>query len=156
MDGIRTWCATLCLAALGCTAVQLLAPKGGLGRVYRLAVHTFFLLCMLTPLTRIDSLGSLSVEHLPESVVTDVLEDTVTRQLETQVREAVTSLMNEAMSERGVQAKKIEVETDISVGGDIYIQHVTVTVDKQNVPQAKLAGEVLSTRLKVPVEVITA
>ena len=90
------------------------------------------------------------------AVVADVLEDTVTRQLETQVREAVTTLMNEAMSERGVQAKKIEVETDISVGGDIYIQHVTVTVDKQNVPQAKLAGEVLSTRLKVPVEVITA
>lgn len=155
MDGIRTWSTTLCLAALGCTAVQLLAPKGGIGRVFRLAVRTFFLLCMLMPLTRIGSLDSLSIERLPDSVVGDVLEDTVTRQLEKQVREAVETLTTEALNERGVQAKKIEVDTDISVDGGIYIQHVTVAVDKQNVPQAKLAGEVLSARLEVPVEVIT-
>ena len=155
MDGIRTWSTTLCLAALGCTAVQLLAPKGGIGRVFRLAVHTFFLLCMLMPLTRMGSLDSLSIERLPDSVVGDVLEDTVTRQLEKQVREAVETLTTEALNERGVQAKKIEVDTDISVDGGIYIQHVTVAVDKQNVPLAKLAGEVLSARLEVPVEVIT-
>lgn len=155
MDGIREWSAALCFAALGCTAVQLLAPKDGVGRVFRLAVNTFFLLCMLMPLTRVRSFGSLSVERLPASVVSDLLEDTVTRQLETQVRAAVETLAEEALAERGVRAEKIEVGTDISADGSIYIQHVTVAVDKQSVPQAKLAGEVLTARLEVPVEVIT-
>lgn len=155
MEGIRSWSMVLCLAALGCTAVQLLAPKGSVGRVFRLVVHTFFLLCMLMPLTRIDSLGSLSVEALPESVVADVLEDTVTKQLEAQVHEAVEELAVQVLAVRGVSAKKIKVATDISADGGIYIQHVTLTVDKQSVPQAKLAGEVLSAQLEVPVEVIT-
>ena len=72
-----------------------------------------------------------------------------------QVRAAVETLTEEALTERGVRAKKIEVETDISTRGDIYIQHVTLVVDKQNVPIAKAVGEVLTKQWEVPVEVTT-
>ena len=64
-------------------------------------------------------------------------------------------LSEEALAQRGIAAKKIVVSTDISDNGGIYIQHVTLVVDKQNVPIAKAVGEVLIKQWGVPVEVAT-
>ncbi len=153
MEAIRAWGGALCVAALGCTAVQLLAPSGSLGRVFRLLVNTFFLCCLLLPLCSAERFSLRNVEVLPQSVVSELLADTVTEQLEGQVRDTVEALTRQAMAERGVECKKIEVHTDISEEGGIYIQRVTVTVDKQTVPMAKAAGEVLSKQWKAPVEV---
>ncbi len=143
----------MCLAALGCAAMQLLVPKGGVGRVFRLVATTFFLCCMLLPLLKLGSLTQLDVADLPDTVVSELLADTVTEQLERQVRDMVSALAAEVLTERGVTAEKIEVTTDISGEGGIYIQHVTITVDKQTVPIAKVAGEVLAKQLQTSVEV---
>lgn len=153
MDGIRAWSAAVCLAALGCAAIQLLAPKDGIGKVFRLVVTTFFLCCMLLPMLKVGSLTQLDVADLPDAVVSEFLADTVTEQLERQVRDTVSTLATEMLAERGVTAEKIEVTTDISDEGGIYIQHVTITVDKQTVPIAKVAGEVLAKQLQASVEV---
>ena len=153
MEAIRAWGGALCAAALGCTAVQLLAPSGGLGKVFRLVVNTFFLCCMLMPLCTAGRFAALNVELLPNEVVSELLADTVTEQLQTQVCDTVEALTRQAFAERGVETEKIEVYTDISEDGGIYIQRVAVTVDKQTVPMAKAAGEVLSNQWKAPVEV---
>ena len=148
------WGGTLCVAALGCTAVQLLAPTGGVGKVFRLVVNTFFLCCMLMPLCTAGRFTALNMDVLPKAVVSELLADTVTEQLQTQVCDTVETLVRQALTERGVEAEKIEVHTDISEDGGIYIQQVAVTVDKQTVPMAKLAGEVLAKQWDTPIEVI--
>lgn len=153
MDGIRAWSAAVCLAALGCAAIQLLVRDSGVGRVFRLVATTFFLCCMLLPLMKLGSLTQLDVADLPDAVVSELLADTVTKQLERQVQDTVSTLTAEVLAERGVTAEKIEVTTDISEEGGIYIQHVTITVDKQTVPIAKVAGEVLAKQLQASVEV---
>ncbi len=155
MDGIRAWSTALCLAALGCAAIHLLAPKGGTGKLFRLVTNTFFLCCMLLPLLEIGSITAPDIADLPESVVSDLLSDTVTEQLRVQVRDTVIRLSEEALTQRGITAEKIVVSTDISDNGGIYIQHVTLVVDKQNVPIAKAVGEVLTKQWEVPVEVTT-
>ena len=154
MDGIRAWSTAVCLSALGCAALQLLAPQGSLGKVFRLVANTFFLCCMLLPLLNIGSLTKLDIRDMPEGVVSSLLSDTVNRQLERQVQDTVTTLTAQALAERNVTAEKIHVETDISADGSIYIQHVAITVDKQTVPIAKVVGEVLSKQWEVPIEVI--
>lgn len=155
MDAIRAWSTTLCLAALGCAAVQLLAPKGGTGKLFRLVTNTFFLCCMLLPLLQIGSMTAPNIADLPDVVVSDMLSHTVTEQLRVQVRDTVTRLAEDALAQRGITAEKIVVTTDISDNGGIYIQHVSLMVDKQNVPIAKAVGEVLRKQWEVPVEVTT-
>ncbi len=155
MDGIRAWSGAVCLAALGCTALQVLAPSGSLGKVFRLSVHTFFICCMVLPLLKTGALAALDIASLPEPVVSELVNDTVNEQLQKQVREAVEEYTAAALSERGAAAKKIEVTTDISHEGCIYIQHVTITVDKQTVPIAKVVGEVLEQQWEATVEVKT-
>ena len=154
MDGIRAWSGAVCLAALGCTALQLLAPAGSLGKVFRLSVHTFFICCMVLPLLKTGATAMLDVSSLPEPVVSELVSDTVNEQLQRQVCEAVESYTASAFAERDITAKKIEVTTDISDEGCIYIQHVTITVDKQTVPIAKVVGEVLEKQWEATVEVI--
>lgn len=154
MEGIRAWSAALCMAALGCAAIQLLVPQQGIGKVFRLVVNTFFLCCLLVPILK----GGLSLPHidgLPDEVVSDLLEDTVTQQLEKQVSDTVTRMAEEVFAARGITAEKIEVIMDIADNGGIYIEHVAVAVDKQTVPIAKVAGEVLEQQLGVAVEINT-
>ncbi len=153
MDGLRAWSAAVCMAALGCAAVRLLAPKNATGKLFGLIASTFFLCCLLSPLLRVGSLSALHIDGLPAPVVSDLLENTVNEQLERQVKEAVITVAESALRERGITAEKIDVATDISDAGSIYIQHVTITVDKQNVPIAKAVGEVLEQQLRSAVEV---
>ncbi|MBP3436064.1 MAG: hypothetical protein J6K62_07055 [Clostridia bacterium] len=155
MDGIRAWSAALCVAALGCSAVALLAPKNGTGKLFRLITATFFICCMLMPLLKVRSFVSLDIGDLPPAVKAELLEDTVTRQLQTQVEETVIALAEEGLAARGITAKKITVTMDTSADGGIYIQQVTITVDKQTVPIAKAVGEVLAEELKTTVTVQT-
>ncbi len=153
MDGIRAWSAAVCIAALGCSAVQLLAPKNSTGKLFRLIATTFFICCMMLPLLRWQSFAELDIGGLPEEVTAKLLEDTVTGQLHKQIKETVTVMAEECLAARGVTAEKIEVTTDTSADGGIYIQQVTITVDKQTVPNAKSAGEVLSEQLGTAVTV---
>ena len=155
MDGIRAWSAALCIAALGCSAVQLLAPKNGTGKLFRLITTTFFICCMMMPLLKLRSFVSLDIDGLPQEVTAELLEDTVTRQLQTQVEETVTALVEESLAAREVTAEKITVKTDTSADGGIYIQQVTITVDKQTTPIAKTVGEVLAQQLQTTVTVET-
>ena len=153
MDGLQTWCSAVCLSALGCAALRLLAPKNGIGKLFHLIVATFFLCCMLSPLLKLHGTMSLDMDLLPKSVVSELLQDTVNEQLQTQIREAVTSVAEEALTNRGIIAEKIDVDTDISNEDGIYIQHITITVDKQDIPIAGVVREVLERQLETEVEV---
>lgn len=153
MDGLRAWGAAVCMAALGCSAVRLLAPNSGTGKLLRLLVTTVFIVCLLTPLSGLRSLTSLDLDGLPEEVTADLLEEAVTRQLQIQVQEAVTTIAEEGLAARGVTAKKITVLTDTSEEGGIYIQQVIIAVDKQTVAIAKTVGEVLTEQLQATVTV---
>ena len=153
MDGIRAWSAALCLVALGCAAVRLLAPKNGTGKLLQLIITTLFICCLLMPLLKLRSFEALDIRGLPDEVTSELLEDTVTQQLQRQIEDAVTALTEQRLAEQEIIAEQIAVQTDISAEGGIYIQHVTITVDKQTVPIAKTVGEVLAEQLNTTVTV---
>ncbi len=153
MNGLQAWCGAVCTAALGCAAMRLLVPKNSVGRVFGLLLCTFFLCCMLSPLFSLHGNWELDIDGLPDAVVLDLLNDTVNEQLQVQVREAVTTVVAEALAARGASAEEIAVETDISEQDGIYIKHITITVDKQTMPVAAVVREVLERQLQTTVEV---
>ena len=155
MKDIHLWCSLTCLAALGCTAVRLLAPKEGIGKLFRLITVSFFLCCFISPLLNISSLTALNVDWMPPETVSELLDDRVKQQLQMQVERAVEEVVVTAFSERNLVAGKIVVGTDISKEGNIYIKQITVTVDKQNVPASAVVREVLAKQLKTAVTIKT-
>ena len=54
MDAVRSWAIALCAAAIGCTLLQILAPKDGMGRIFKLLIAAFFLCCLAAPDTKPD------------------------------------------------------------------------------------------------------
>lgn len=136
MSEIRMWSITVCVAAAGCGLVCALAPKNATGKLLTIIVSSFFVCCMLLPILKVFSLTEPDIDFLPDSVVSQRLSEKVDDQLRKQVSETVEKMIVEALSLRKVKAKKIDVETDTSENGGIYIRQITVTVDKQDVPIA--------------------
>lgn len=155
MKDIRLWCSLVCFAALGCTAVRLLAPRNGSGKLFQLITVSFFLCCFISPLLNLSSSTALSVDWMPPKTVSELLDKRVTKQLQTQVEEAVEKIVSTAFLERDITTQKIVVETDISSEGSIYIKQITVTVDKQSVPVSMVVREVLMKQLETTVTIKT-
>ncbi len=155
MNEIRAWSAAVCMAALGCSAIRLLAPKAGSGKLFSLITASFFLCALALPLLKITSLPELEIDLLPPDVVTGLLEERVTEQLKVQVEAAAAAVVDEAMAVRNVTAKKVEVITDTSESGGIYMKQITIYVDKQSVPIAAVVREVLEKQLETTVVVKT-
>lgn len=155
MDSIKAWAAALCIAAIVCAVLQMLAPKEGTGRVFKLILSAFFLCCLIMPLLKAGSLSRLDISFLPGEVQAELLEDRVNQQLVSQVQATVERLTETVLDSSGVKAEKIEVKTDTSEEGSIYIQQVTITLDKQSKPKALAAREVLEKQLGVSVVIET-
>lgn len=151
MNEIRAWSTAVCLAALGCAAVRLLAPKAGSGKLFSLITSSFFLCALVLPLLKIISVPNLDVEWLPSDIIAEQLDDRVTKQLTVQIEKAVSTVVEEAMAARNIEPKNVEVVTDISSSGGIYMKQITVYVDKQNVPIALTVREVLEQQLETTV-----
>ena len=151
MDSIKAWAAALCVAAIVCAMLQMLAPKEGTGKIFKLILSAFFLCCLIMPLLNAGSLTRLDISALPGEVQAELLEERVNQQLMRQVQETVEQLSRTVLESSGVEAEKIEVKTDTSEEGSIYIQQVTVTLDKQSKPKALAAREVLEKQLGVNV-----
>ncbi|MBR5539806.1 MAG: hypothetical protein IKU56_00305 [Clostridia bacterium] len=155
MNEIRAWSAAVCMASLGCSAIRLLAPKVGSGKLFSLITASFFLCALALPLLNMTSTPELEVDLLPSDVVAGLLEQRVTEQLTVQVEAAVCAVVDEAMAARNIAAKKVEVITDTSESGGIYMKRITIYVDKQSVPIAAVVREVLEKQLETTVVIKT-
>ena len=65
MDGIKAWAIALCAAAVGCSLLHMLAPKGGMGRLFKLIIAAFFLCCMIAPLMNLKSMTDVYKRQVP-------------------------------------------------------------------------------------------
>lgn len=155
MEWIRNWCSFLCYGAIGCCAVQLLVPDKGTGKVFRLLAMTFFLCCAVLPMITVRGDISLPTSFLSQELIDEALNERVEEQLKQQVETVVTEMTTEALANRKITPKKVEVYTDTSENGSIYIKQVIIHVDKQNIPIANVVGEMLETQWNTTV-VITA
>lgn len=155
MNEIRAWSTAVCMAALGCSAIRLLAPKAGSGKLFSLLTASFFLCALALPLINIVSLPELDVDFLPPEMVTGLLEERVTEQLSEEIKTATTAVVNQAMAARNVTAKKVEVVTDTLQSGGIYMKQIVIHVDKQSVPIAAVVREVLEKQLETTVVIKT-
>ena len=129
MDAVKGWAAALCAVAIGCTLLQMLAPKGGMGKIFRMITAAFFLCCLVSPLLNLKSLLKLDLESLPTEIQSEMLENRLNEQVERQISAAVQRLTETTLEGYGLSAEKIVTEMDTSEDGSIYIKRIILYLE---------------------------
>ena len=155
MDGVKEWAAALCVAAIGCALLQMLAPKEGMGRLFRILIAAFFLCCLVTPLLSICKISSLTVDWLPDEVQSEMLQEEVNNQLEEQINAALMRVAKEKLAAYDIQVEKIAAITDTSETGSIYIERVVLYLDEKNQANSITARQVMEQELGLTVDIKT-
>lgn len=153
MADIKAWAAGLCLVAIACSMLQILTPKTGTGRIFRLTVGAFFLCSLLAPLLSMTSLLRLDASLLPETVQDDVLQQRLMEQLDEPLQTALQAACEEALAPHRLSVKKVTAVMDTGGDGRIYIDHITVLLDKQQARSERTIRRILGDRLGTDVEV---
>ncbi|MGN0172787.1 MAG: hypothetical protein ACI39E_08390 [Acutalibacteraceae bacterium] len=153
MDRIREWAIGLCTAGIGCSLLHLLCPSGSLQKLFKTLTAVFFAVCLLSPLQ--------AIPHLFENMSIQLSTQEPDGTLAEKTQEQITSLINEKLTEQarqltakyGITVKKVEVKRDTSREDNIYIERITVTVDKQDYPIEREVYTVLEQAFGTIVEV---
>lgn len=148
------WAGALCMAAIACSMFQMLVPKEGIGRVMRLLTAAFFLCAILSPLLSLKSLMDLRLETLPREQQNDLLAERVADQLEQQLSQVILRECRKALEPYPFEVKKVETKVDRMEDGSIYISHIRVFLDKQQMGSRITVGKLLEQRLGREVEVV--
>ena len=155
MDKVTSWAAALCVAAIGCTALQMLAPKGSLGRLFKMITAAFFICCMAVPLMSFRSVD-LNLDNIETEVSSnDDLNNKVNKQFEEQVTAALKQVADSALEQYGIKVSKVKVNMDTNEDGSIYISGVILYLDKQDSSKCLVAKQVMEEKLGVEVKVAT-
>lgn len=154
MGSVTAWAAMLCTAAIGCTVMQILSPKKGMGEIFKLIVAAFFLCCMVSPLLSMKNILSLDWQTTRQEVTAEELDARVRKQFESQVATALSRTANDLLEPYHIPVAKIEAKMDTDEQGSIYITKVVLYLPKKYRSQAALAKQVLENGLGTDVEVI--
>lgn len=155
MEFVRTWALVICSAAIGCTLLLLLVPKNSLGKLFSVLASLFFLCCLITPFLSLTELPELSVKTTSSETEEELIQR-VNEQMKMQIREAVETISRDVLSSYGYAAEKVEIRTDTSAEGYIYMNGVIVYVDNENAVHGIAIRTLLEQRLGVIVEVRSA
>lgn len=155
MESVRTWGVSICCAAVGCAILQMLAPRGGLGKLLELIGALVFLGCALSPLATLPSLDWQSVPSVPlsDTAKSELLQAQLLRQIDEPLQQAVQREGAAALSSYGLAAEKIEAVTDMGADGGIYISKIAVTLTKSQAVRRTAVIQILRERFQVEVEV---
>lgn len=156
MSEIAKWAAALCVAAIGCTALQILAPKKGMGNIFKLITAAFFLCVMISPLLSGRSILNLNFNGIAREISADEIQSRVVEQIENQVTVALKAKMDQVFKNYGIELRKVEVNMDIGENQSIYINNIVLYLDKQNRTKAihakQLAEEILGVEVTISID----
>lgn len=155
MEGLAGWAISLCTVALGCTAVQMLAPKGGMGRLLHMILAAFFLCCLIKPLLTVPELPTLT---FPEISVTDevLAREQFRELLQKETDRVLEKRITALLASYHVAVERVETDMNISADGAIYMRRILVYLNEQNIAQATTVYAILKQQLDIPVTVRAA
>lgn len=135
MDGLKGWVLTLCACSAVVSIAEMLMPEGAVKKTAYIILSLITALCLCTPLSQLGELrlGSFDIEE--KKPYTDWFAKDANDEMSRRAAEVI----GEVLSDMGVSAKKIAVETSISDDGSVSINKARITVDKR---YAERLGEI--------------
>ncbi len=144
----------ICVAAAGCTALNMLVGNRSLGKTFRLLTTAFFLCVVLVP----PLSGGIDVPILPTEntpLTGEQMQTMALEQICRQTEEVLLQKVNQTLASHDLEVQRVEICMDNSEGGDISISEITVYVAQENNLHHLWIQEIVSERLGMQVQVKT-
>lgn len=121
MTAISSWAVVICIAAVICGVLELLAPSSKMNGILRFVFGGFMLCAIIVPLSEID----LDLSTVPQvEDVTSSMTDSANEQSVDYLKKSITELVEKNLSEIPVEAEEISIDMDIDE--DNCINMITV------------------------------
>ncbi len=153
MEKIGNWATTICVAAIMCTLIQLLAPKGKSARMLQLVIISFFLCVLILPLEKNMTLSLPKISTGDNDEFSLELEGTLQQQIQQQSELAVQTLCDRYLKNYDIQVQRVEVVMDNQQNSNIYISHVVLYLEKNDLSKTFTVCQLMEAQLGIPVKV---
>lgn len=152
---MQTWGLSLCFAGAASALICYIAPEGGGGKLLRIAVSALWLLCVFSPLVRVDWTAALADLPTPlsETAQKELLYQRLLEQLEEPLSRSVDEQGKEALAAYNLKAEKITAQMDIDPEGRIYISRIVAELTGDQALRRQEVREILSRRFQTEAEI---
>lgn len=152
MDTIREWAASICITLVATSIFSMLIPHGGMEKVMKFAISTFFISCLLSPFW--SGLPNLSWEaeaaiQSDYSGISSQMNEQVIRLSEANLRRVI----GEILEENGIKTEKISPQVHISDDGSISISKVMVELAEDENKNVQSVQELIEQETGLEAEV---
>jgi len=128
MDFIKNWTFCICITLILSVIFSVLAPKGTMGRFYKVIISVFIFISFLYPLTDFK-MSDFNIGLNFEEEYTDVVESSA----ENEIENSITVLLEN----NGIESSAVTAETTLN-GDEITIDRVQVSIiDKYSVSETE-------------------
>ena len=153
MEGLRRWALVVCTAAVVCSLLQRLFPDTGIGRQGKFLLPCVFLCAVLTPLAGAGWQVDLPTFSNAQAVDEEQLTARMQGQMAARLNDGLLAMVNQALENHGMHAKKVVADMDIDEEGCIHMGQITVYVDEDTAKRATAVRQIARGRLGTDVTV---
>lgn len=130
MEEITQWANAVCVVAVVCSIIELVAPKGEINKMINFILGLFLVVSVLFPVAnslKLDNFRIDKMENYSQNFTFQMDTDNLTIQVG---KSAIEKLIANALDQQNINYKKIIVNMDSSTGDSIDIIRAEIYVDK--------------------------
>ncbi|MEF2920045.1 MAG: stage III sporulation protein AF [Acutalibacteraceae bacterium] len=130
MEEITQWANAVCVVAVVCSIIELVAPKGEINKMINFILGLFLVVSVLFPVAnslKLDNFRIDKMENYSQNFTFQKDTDNLTIQVG---KSAIEKLIANALDQQNINYKKIIVNMDSSTGNSIDIIRAEIYVDK--------------------------
>ena len=134
MSDVIAWACTVCAGAAVCLICEMLLPKDKISKIVRFAVGVFMVGVIIIPLGGIVNsvAGEIDAVKVPQSADINGLEQQVQLDSTQLAKRNVEQLVERQLSDMGISAEKIEINTDSDKLSDITGIESVIYINERN------------------------
>lgn len=143
MTAISSWAVVICIAAVICGVLELLAPSSRMNGILRFVFGGFMLCAIIIPLSEID----LDLSTIPPvEDITSSMTDSANEQSVDYLKKSIAELVEKNLAEIPVEAKEISIDMDIDEDNCINMITVRLKISAKDLHlsqeiENKISGE---------------
>lgn len=128
MENLNLWVCELCACAVTVVLAENLLPEGNVRKTVCFVLGLIVITSFMSPIKNF-SLSELDLQTEEEIISENT--DWLNRTTDEMFKSNVSLLVSDCLEEMGVEAKNIELSTDINEDNCIYIDKVRITVTEE-------------------------
>lgn len=140
MSGIKQWAFSVCAAMIACGIAQMILPRGGMEKIFRVTVSVFFLCCLLSPVVIRSPDLRLELSEYSQADIqrrADRLNQVVQGQTGDSIRWQLRKIIAEKLGEKGINYHDVTINISINGQSEPQVDSVKILLD----PVHKQEGE---------------